>query len=319
MTTTVKLRPKSFFFVNVVNNLRYRIDIMIGRRIERIVGRYEGYQSAAARQDESRLSATGIEHVTAAMDQKIAGLSDQAIQRHAAAYDEMVANIDNDANAHRRSVCLRSCRDVIRRDGDIRTLLNIGCGEIDAVGYHLAKTHPEIGVTSLDFSPQVAAATRRCFGDADGLDNWHYRAGYPLDLLGTEKRGGDLVALCGLTSLLTNAEYRAYVALVAETARHVVVTDVWYPPLTGINIFKVVRPEDIDPRRSLLVSGLAGGAYLHNHVAILAESGFAVERAEILNDVQVSASHGDISKRDYVVNIVARNARSDVHRGGKGS
>jgi hypothetical protein len=79
---------------------------------------------------------------------------------------------------------------------------------------------------------------------------------------------------------MRNKELHEYFAMLATFARYVVLVEQWWPMRRAASLLRVIRPEEIDPDRS--VSAGRAGTYLHNYPAILERSGFEVLSSEIV-------------------------------------
>src|SRR5260370_36845888 len=104
-------------------------------------------------------------------------------------------------------------------------------------------------------------------------------SGSPLDAMPAGRLKADLYFM---TSTSVNFTYRVldkFVAAMARSAKIVIFNEPWWPGALSPNIFRIPRPEQIDPERPLL-----GVRYLNcqnNYPHYLEKHGFAVRSSRI--------------------------------------
>ena len=105
MPTKSHVSLRSFWHVNVIKNLKVRLDIFLGRRLDRIRSRWNWYETASSSRYRQRPSEDEIARLRHAGDTRIARELSGDLSRCRDVYREMVQNISNRADANRISVC----------------------------------------------------------------------------------------------------------------------------------------------------------------------------------------------------------------------
>ena len=180
-----------------------------------------------------------------------------------------------------------------RRRSEIHSVVNIGAF-VDTQCAYLAPRYTEISFLSVDR-----------YGDINRLNaflpqspNWTFRAGYPLDMLADGSLSADLFFMTSTSVCCPHRELAAYIKLFAKRCKFLVFNEPWWPSLTSLNLFKIPRPEEINPNRPLI--GLAYFNFQNNYIFFLEKHGFKVKTSRI-----VPTAGGSLW---YTLQIVAENS-----------
>jgi hypothetical protein len=288
-----------------VQGLKYRLAVRLADRLRHWTMLADGHHEAARHARGSRLSDEDVARLAKEQAAGICARRSHHVERVRREYRHLEEAFDDAEDHNRMIVATRACARALEDDRSIETALNVGCG-FDLTFYYLAQRFPRIAFTSIDFSDEARRVMGEAFPGAASLANWKTRTGYALAQLERGELSADLVLLSGVASMLPNAEWRAYLAQLSKVARVLVIADVWYAPPT-MSLFRVPRPESIDADESVIMAGLEGGRYMHNHVALLAGAGFSVQSSRVLAD------------RTYVLEIVATNPALAAKKSGNGA
>jgi hypothetical protein len=190
---------------------------------------------------------------------------------------------------------VRLLEQALRRFGeDVRSVANIGA-RIDGTSAYLAPRFPHLEFISVDFQPNLQEHNR-LFPQAP---NWKFMTGYALDLLRRGELRPDAVYMTSTSVLFNNKELDAYVEQFARVARLIVINEPWWPRMNTLNIFHVLRPEDIPPEKPY-----AGGVhsnYHHNYIVKFENAGFEINTSKILATAD----------EYYALQIVARRRQAE--------
>lgn len=182
---------------------------------------------------------------------------------------------------------------VLTEQPHLRSVANVGA-RIDIVSSTLAKLHPQVQFTSVDFArnlPKINQALPQS-------PNWRCQPGYALDLFQRGVVATDVVLFSATSVLFSGPEFHAYCETLAKFAKTVVINERWYPAARKMAFWKIVRPEDLPIDRSIN-AGLYGN-FQHNYVGILEKHGFDIAESRIVD--------GENNKAPcYLLQIVANN------------
>jgi hypothetical protein len=181
--------------------------------------------------------------------------------------------------------------EILRDDTVHRRVVNVGAAYVKAER-ELCRKFPDIVWDMIDFPENLAAE------NADVAEpNMEFRSCYPLEFLETAERRYDVALFNRVLAVLTNAELRSYLRVLADCARFVVFCE----PASTLRFVRSIDVDAIDPRRSL---AMRGTLFIHNHRGIFVEHGFTLSRYSTFR-TPVSW-HGE---QHYLIRGVARNTR----------
>ena len=280
-----------------LDGVKYRLAVHVGRRLRLALDLAARHDDATRRSGHERLTPEDVERIArdyGASLRQSASSQLEVLERERRRLDRELGS--NAPSTNRTTLAIRSCIAELER-GQITSAINIGCG-LDMAFYTLSGLYPKVRFTSVDFTDEHRRLLGRAFPDAD-RPNWRTITGYALDLLQRGALRGDLVLLSGVASMMTPLEWRAYATELAAFAKTVVLTDVWYAAPNGAP-WQVPLPEDVSPSEGVVVAGVHGGCYLHNHRAILEGAGFSVRRCDLVAD------------HSYLLDLVADRTRTSA-------
>jgi hypothetical protein len=184
---------------------------------------------------------------------------------------------------------------IVRRDPAVRSLVDIGV-RYAYVDHVLAEKFPAIDFVGVDFMPNLAemnAEFRR--------PNLRFEVGYALEMLEAGRLRGDVALMVDTALTIRNRELRRYFALLASTARYVVIVDPLHrSPGGGLEDPLGLPVDESLPVYTppVKVTPLPGPVcYRHNYKAMLEEAGFSVVHYKVS-----PLGHYDLN----LVSIVAR-------------
>lgn len=275
--TLLKIDPLSYLRVNFLGLTRFRLRLALGALLNEWIAVFQRYQEAKSAAESSELGESEIAARTAANDQYLA---------------RAVGGEVDTSLCTRHRLTIEAFETLVAQNPRIRTALNVGC-RLDNVVATLAPRYPSVQFTSVDFGTRLRETHERIYGKAA---NWRIVEGYPLQHIRSGTVAGEVCFLCGVTTVLPNMEYRAYLAALRQSAAYLIISDHWTGRAKALNPFAVCRPEHLDAIASPVMAFFGGGRFLHNHLAILEETGYAVKSCTI---------HGVRGDVGYTVHIVA--------------
>ena len=289
MTTRVKVSPRNFIIVGILNHLGHILRLLVGRCVAQALREYEAFAQASKLRNEGRLSEVEIKAIREYEEARLedaqyrrkllsARITDETLRRPEAASSYQQAAL----------LCLPLLAD---KALGIRSMANVGT-RIDIVSSYLAQKFPDVQFISIDLPSNL----REVNCELPQSPNWSFVSGYALDLFERQEVTADLVLFSYTCEVIRNRELHQYFAALAKFAKYVVLNEQWWPTHKPASLVGIIRPEDIDPDDSVIAG--KPGAYHHNYPAILKRSGFEVLSSEI---VEV---HG---REFWALHVVARN------------
>lgn len=267
MSTKLDFSFRDFWAINVKRNFINKFRLLLGRLAVKYkaVPFYEIYVAKFAAQQRERLSSGEVAKLTAFQVQTV---GDSYQRRSCLALDDAVLAHPETAQDYQRAALW--CRELLtERRGEIKSMINVGA-RVDIVSSYLAPLFPEVEFISLDFQPNLVEHNAML----PQSPNWRFVSGYALDLFESRQTTADLVLFASTACLFTGPELRHYLAALSGFAKYLVFEEAWSPPAKDLRLYKVVRPEDVDPRQPYL--GGKYNIYHHNYFELLKEAGFGV-------------------------------------------
>ena len=259
MACNQKITLREYLAINILRNLRFKLLITMGRGVRFFLDIFDSYKKLILDNGKDSLTEHEVNYLNETVDAYLA---------------KFVSPLPIEIALQSKAILL--CEKLIK-DASTNSVLNIG-SRYDMLSSTLAPRFPSTDFLSVDFGKAYEESLRRLFTVPK---NWRIQGGYPLALLQDGSAKGDLVVFCGVTVWLTNAEYRSYLKCLSSFASSLVIVDIWSSAARHLNLFKVLRPESIDPDISAIMESSAGGRYAHNHVALLQWAGYEVNDYEI--------------------------------------
>lgn len=271
MPTRVNISPRSFLSVGVFGGLGHILRLLVGRYVAQAIREYEAFAQANKARSEGRLSDAEI----AAIGQSESTRMEDPLYRQRLLSFQITGDLSPEkASSYQQAalLCLPLLQD---KTLGIRSMANVGT-RIDIVSSYLAPRFPDVSFVSMDLPSNLADINR----DLPQSPNWTFASGYALDLFERQVVTADLVLFSYTCEVIRNKELHQYFAALSKFAKYIVLNEQWWPLHKPASLVRVIRPEDIDPDRSLIAG--KPGAYHHNYPAILARHGFEVISSDIV-------------------------------------
>jgi len=289
MTTRVSISLRSFISIGIIHRLRQALRLLVGRYVAEALREYEAFVQATTHTNDGRLTEAEIAAIRLAEEARYDLPNYQQHLLDLQISDDLLQHPEK-ASAYQQAALL--CLPLLEnRALGIRSMANVGT-RVDIVCSYLAQKFPDVQFISIDLPGNLAAIN-------SGLPqsrNWSFASGYALDLFERQAVTADLVLFSNTCEIIRNQELHQYFAALSKFARYIVLNEQWWPVHKATHFLRVLKPEDIDPDRSL--PGGKMSTYQHNYPKILARSGFEVLSSEITDAPD---------SKFWLVKIVARN------------
>ena len=192
-----------------------------------------------------------------------------------------IATVDADYQQRSKAITASQERFLSKLEGFIRehgikSAANIGA-RVDHYCAHLAPLFPEVQFYSVDFQPNLAHHNS-LFPRGD---NWHFRSGYPLQLVRDGTVNAELYFFISTSVLMNNAELNQYLDTMSNHARAFAFCEGWSPPAERLD-FRVRRPETVPEEKPYC--GGRWATYHHNYIAKLERRGYRTTFSGITPD-----------------------------------
>jgi hypothetical protein len=267
MSTKLEFSFRDLWDINIKRNLINKFRLFLGRLAVKYKAApfYELYANRFTARQRERLSPEEVANLTAFQVSTVGGTLER---RSRLALDDAVLAHPATAQDYQRAALW--CRELLaERRGEIRSMINVGA-RVDIVSSYLAPLFQEVEFISLDFQPNLAEHNAML----PQSPNWRFISGYALDLFESRQVTADLVLFASTACLFTGPELRHYLAALSRFAKYLVFEEAWSPPAKDLRLYKVIRPEDVDPNQPYL--GGKYNIYHHNYLELLKEAGFGV-------------------------------------------
>jgi len=191
--------------------------------------------------------------------------------------DEEVRNADfSVANGYLQAAAFLD-RVLVEKSQEISTVVNVGCG-LDNISEWLSRNHPKIHFLSNDTMQDLEEIHRILLPSYEERTNWQCVPGYQHDLLREGRLKGELFYTKSTMAGVFPKELERYIALLSGVTKYVYFLESWDQPVNTLNLFSLVRPENVDIDRPF-ISG--SGFFYHNFIALFQKHGFDVLTAEL--------------------------------------
>lgn len=161
--------------------------------------------------------------------------------------------------------------------GEVKTVVNVGCG-LDNIFEWLCRQFEEIRFISNDVMEDLEDLHKWLLPSYGHQKNWQCVVGYQLDLIKRGELQGDLFFCKGTAIAFVPKELESYVELLSQKAKYLYFCESWEQPLKTFNIFRMTRPEDVDPEYPFLGGG---GYFFSNYFSLLNKHGFDVIQSDV--------------------------------------
>ncbi len=292
MITRVRVSLRSFISVGIINRLHQVIRLLVGRYVAEALREYEAFVQANAHMNAGRLTEAEIAAIRQSEEARYnlpnyrQHLLDQQIS------DDLLRRPEK-ASAYQQAALL--CLPLLENKAlGIRSMANVGA-RVDIVCSYLAQIFPDVQFISIDLPTNLATISSAL----PQRPNWSFASGYALDLFELQVVTADLVLFSNTCEIIRNKELHQYFAALSKFAKYIVLNEQWWPVYKPTRFFRVLKPEDIDPDRSL--PGGKMSTYQHNYPEILQRNGFEVISSQIVEvyrrefwSVQIVAKNGNL-------------------------
>ena len=290
--TKVDISLSDYFRLNIRQGFHLRLMLLTGRiadYIEKSRAIYEVYlRKTTLRNSSGRPDSVEMKELLAPRMNAFAQAAH--LPRSRVLSDDEVLDADFRKSDGYQSATAFLHRFLTKHPSEIKTVVNVGCG-LDNICEWLARKHPDVQFISNDTMEDTEDMHRILLPSYSESSNWKCVAGYQHDLIREQKLKGDLFFSKSTAAGFFPNEIDAYIALLSKTAKYVYFLEGWAQPL-NLNIFKLVKPENVDPDKAFLS---AGGYFFHNFFALFNKHGFDVITAELYTGVR------------YTLHIMAKN------------
>ena len=291
--TKIKFSLKTYFRINIKRGFKLRFMVLTGMIVSYIEKSRNVYgefvKKTTLRSGAGRPGPAEMSSLCAPRYEDFYRVS--RLNRSRILSDDEVRNVDfSSADGYLQATSFLD-RLLIEKSQEISNVVNVGCG-LDNISEWLARHHPKVHFVSNDTMQDLEEIHRDLLPSYKERTNWQCVSGYQHDLLREGKLKGDLFYTKSTMAGVYPSELEDYVALLSGVTKYVYFLESWDQPVNTINLFRLVRPEDVDVRKAFL-SG--SGFYYHNFIAIFQKYGFEVLTSELYPGPT------------YTLNILAKN------------
>lgn len=262
----------------VIRNLQIKLKLLVGRVIDYSVKAlllYRRYVEASVERSLPRVRESRIRDLETPRMSNFAFTVGKP--RCAEITEEILQGDPKSLNGY-QTVALFVDKLLSNHRDEIRSVVNIGCG-IDNICQYLSSKYTDIQFYSNDLMADLEEIHCQCLQNYKPRENWKFVPGYQLDLIKKGELRGDLVFCAGTAITFIPHEFDELLHELSQFAKYLYFFEGWEQPARSLNIFKFVKPEDINPKSPALGGT---GYYYYNYFSLLEKHGFKIICSDLI-------------------------------------
>ena len=292
--TSVAISFKDYVKINLVRSSKLKLKLALGRMIAYVADAYKLYQNYLKAASEKSLLTVPENKIKEMTTPRMSNFATTVGTPRSRELTDEIVNDPKVTDTYQAAAAFLF-KFLSAHQNEIASVVNIGSG-LDNTLQYLSSKFRDIQFYSNDLMEDLEDIHRNYLQNYKPKQNWKFIRGYQLDLIKKGELSGDLVFFKGTSVALIPNEFDELLSALSGSAKYVCFSESWEQPAKSLNIFKIIKPEDVDPKSPSLGGG---GYYYYNYFSLLQKHGFEVI---VSNMVAIGGR--------YWIHLVARNKRT---------